>query len=231
VVNVVQYGLVYRKNKEPVTRREVEKLNAIIARVEFKIPQLHDPEFLARLPQGPDKRPAHGDQAIDDARLVPLRQRIMDLQSMDSVPRGFAFEKFLDELFDVYGLAPRGSFRLTGEQIDGSLALDGETYLLEARWRNEQAAIADLLTFSGKVNGKAQWSRGVIVSYAGFGEDGLIAFRQGRAANIVRMDGLDLYHILSGKLDLREVLRRKVRRAAETNRIFVPARELFQTVT
>jgi len=230
VVNVVQYGMAYRKNKEPVTRQEIEKLNAIIVRIGFKVPELHDPEFLGRLPQAASKKPTHGDQAIDDARLAPLRQRIMDLQSMDSGPRGFAFEKFLDELFDVYGLTPRGSFRLTGEQIDGSLVLDGETYLLEARWRNEQAAIADLLTFSGKVSGKAQWSRGVIVSYAGFTEDGLSAFRQGRAANIVGVDGLDLYHSLSGKLDLREVLRRKVRRAAETNRIFVPARELFQTV-
>ena len=44
-------------------------------------------------------------------------------------------------------------------------------------------------------------------------------------------DGLDLYHILSGTLDLREVLRRKVRRAAETNRMFVPVRELFANVT
>jgi hypothetical protein len=230
IVNIVQYGLAYRKNKEPVTRPEVEKLNAIIAQIGFKIPELYDPEFLGRLPGAAGKTPTRDDKAIDAARLSPLLERIMELQSMESVKRGFAFEKFLEELFDVYGLAPRGAFRLTGEQIDGSLVLDGDTYLLEARWRNDQAALADLLTFSGKVSGKAQWSRGVIVSYAGFTEDGLSAFRQGRPANIVGVDGLDLYHILSGKLDLREVLRRKVRRAAETNRIFVPARELFQTV-
>jgi hypothetical protein len=37
--------------------------------------------------------------------------------------------------------------------------------------------------------------------------------------------------ILSGQLDLSEVLRRKVRHAAETNRSFVPVREPFAHVT
>ena len=221
--------MTYRKNKDPVTRQEIEKINGIIVRVGFRILELHDPEFLRRLPQAGNDQPAR-DEAIDQPRLTLLLQRFMELQSMLPQPRGFAFEKFLDELFDVYGLTPRGSFRLSGEQIDGSLMLDGDTYLLEARWRNQQAAFADLMTFSGKVSGKAQWSRGVIVSYGGFTEEGLTAFGVGRAANIIGMDGLDPYHTLSGNLDLRELLRRKVRRAAETSRVFVPARELFAGV-
>ena len=65
----------------------------------------------------------------------------------------------------------------------------------------------------------------------GFSEDGLHAFRQGRRTNLIGLDALDLYHVLSGNLNLREVLRRKVRRAAETNRVFVPVRELFNNVT
>jgi uncharacterized protein YjbI with pentapeptide repeats len=34
---------------------------------------------------------------------------------------------------------PRGSFRLIGEQIDGSFHLEGETYLLEAKWQGVRA--------------------------------------------------------------------------------------------
>ncbi len=44
------------------------------------------------------------------------------------------------------------------------------------------------------------------------------------------MDGLDLYHVIEGKLDLCEVLEKKSRRAAETNQAFVPVRELFSGV-
>jgi hypothetical protein len=42
---------------------------------------------------------------------------------------------------------------------------------VEARWRNVRAAIGDLLTFSGNVGRKVQWSRGLFVSYSGFSEE------------------------------------------------------------
>lgn len=163
----------------------------------------------------------------DASALADLEQQLTSLSSLQPVPRGFAFEKFLSQLFDLFQLAPRSSFRLQGEQIDGSFRLHAEIYLLEAKWRNEQAALADLLTFSGKVEGKAQWSRGLFISYSGFASDGLAAFARGRRTNIIAMDGFDLWCALSGKLNLVEVLECKARRAAETNQAFVPVRELF----
>ena len=131
------------------------------------------------------------------------------------------------ELFEACDLAPRAAFRLTGEQIDGSLQFQGQTYLIEARWWAEQMAEAALLVFSGKVGGKAEWSRGLFISISGFTEQGLEGFSRGKPTNIICMDGLDLYHVMSGGLDLRTVIERKARIAAETNRAFVPVRELF----
>jgi hypothetical protein len=125
---------------------------------------------------------------------------------------------------------PRGSFRLTGEQIDGSFHLKNEFYLLEAKWQDAPVGLAELLTFDGKVGGKAHWSRGLFVSYSGFTDDGLQAFAQGRRTNIICMDGLDLSHVLSGRIDFVEAIERKARRAAETNRAFVPIRDLFSSV-
>lgn len=230
ILAIVQQGMAYRMKKDPVTREEIEEVNAIILRVGFKIPELLDPEFLNGLPRK-DKSKSADTSAPDPKAIADLQKKLTELQAVNAVERGFAFERLLSELFGLYGLTPRGAFRLTGEQIDGSFELESDVYLLEARWRNERATNADLLVFAGKIAGKAQWSRGLFVSYAGFSEDGLQAFGQGRPTNLIGLDGLDLYHILSGMLDLREVLRRKVRRAAETNRVFVPARELFENVT
>jgi hypothetical protein len=109
-------------------------------------------------------------------------------------------------LFALHDLAPRGSFRNTGEQIDGSFKIRGETFLLEAKWQDTLTNQADLLTFSGKVGGKAEWSRGLFVSYAGFSDDGLSAFVQGRRTNIICINGLDLTHVLSGQLNLIDVI-------------------------
>jgi hypothetical protein len=65
-------------------------------------------------------------------------------------------------------------------------------------------------------------SRGLFVSYSGFSDDGLQAFAQGRRTSIICMNGLDLFHVLSGHIDFVEVI--------ETNRAFVPVRDLFSSV-
>ena len=51
--------------------------------------------------------------------LDKLKDALVKLNDLKPTPRGFAFEKFLQELFSLFGLAPRGSFRLVGGQIVG----------------------------------------------------------------------------------------------------------------
>jgi len=99
-------------------------------------------------------------------------------------------------------------------------------YLLEAKWQGPRIGFADLMTFSGKVSGKAAWSRGLFVSNTGFSDEGLEAFSRGRATNLICFDGLDLYEVVSNRAPLAAVVEEKVRRAAETNRAFVPVRDL-----
>ena len=169
----------------------------------------------------------------DKAVLDELQKRLMAVTALPAQERGFQFEKFLGGLFEAYDLAPHAAFRLVGEQIDGSLQFQGQTYLVEARWQAEKMAEAELLVFSGKVGGKAEWSRGLFIgisSISGFTEQGLEGFARGKPTNIICVDGLDLYHVMNGGLDLRTVIERKARIAAETNRAFVPVRELFPGV-
>ena len=49
--------------------------------------------------------------------------------------RGFELEKLMRELFDLYDLDPKASFRIEGEQVDGGFSLDGTDYLFEAKWQ------------------------------------------------------------------------------------------------
>jgi hypothetical protein len=84
----------------------------------------------------------------------------------------------------------------------------------------------DLDAFQGKVERKAQWSRGLFISYSGFSKDGLEAFAVGQRTSVICMDGLDLSESLRGKLDLVQVVTAKARRGAETDRAFVLVREL-----
>ncbi len=163
--------------------------------------------------------------SIDDRTSELLMSRLLEVSSLPPQKRGYAFEAFLKEMFDAYDLCARASFRLTGEQIDGSFVMQNETYLLEAKWQNTPIGVADLHTFEGKLGEKASWSRGFFVSNSGFSIEGLQAF--GRGKRIICMDGFDLSEMLRLKLPFVEILQAKVRRAAETGNPFVSVRDLF----
>lgn len=113
---------------------------------------------------------------------------------------------------------------MIGEQIDGSFELGTDTYLLAAKWTNVKVNLATLRSFNAKVEDKAKWSRGLLVSYTGFSSEGLTAF--GRGKSVICMDGLDLHESLSRQLDFGSVLALKARHAAETGEPFVRVHEL-----
>ena len=185
--------------------------------------------LINRLEGKPDAQPdgQAPKAAYDRPKLLTLRNDLIGFAQLAPQARGYAFETLLRELFNVFGLQAREPFRLKGEQIDGSFVLQGETYLIEAKWQAAQTGVADLHTFHDKLEQKAAWTRGMFVSNSGFTEDGLVAF--GRGKRVVCMDGLDLYETLNRELPLNHFLERKVRRAAETGLPFARVRDLFPT--
>jgi len=221
ILEIVRMGMAYRSNKKaPITREEILQLNSLITRVNFKIPELWDPAFLDTLPktQLPEETQ---NKPTNQENIERLKKDLIQLTSLKPQERGFAFEKFLNQLFSVYNLDPRSSFRMVGEQIDGSFQIGSDVYLLEAKWHDKPTDQADLLVFHGKISGKSTWSRGLFVSYNSFSHDGILAFSRGRQTNIIGMNSEDLYHVLNGEMSLVEAINRKARRAAETGEFFV----------
>jgi len=235
ILEIVKRGIKYRGSKgDPITREDIKRLNELILKVRFKIPELWDENFLNSLPslsqQGISDERQEEDKITQEKRKK-LSAELLEIEKLSSKERGFAFEHFLNKLFEVFNLRPRASFRLKGEQIDGSLELDGETYLIEAKWESKQVGQHELLSFYGKIAGKATWSRGIFISYSGFTKEGLTAFSKGRPTNLITFTGQDLYFILEGYegtyLNLDEAIRLKVRYAAETGDISVSVYDLL----
>lgn len=228
LIEVVRQAMTWRRGKgNPLSREEVEELNSLLPGVGFKIPELLDPRFLDSLPHAESARSPSATATPSAAVFGDLKSKLLRVSQLAPQPRGYAFEKFLQELFEAHGLAPRGSFRLAGEQIDGSFELASETYLVEAKWQNGRTGAGELHAFSGKVGGKATWARGLFISQSGFTSDGLQAFGRGNRTAIVCMDGLDLFDALDRQIAVSDVIARKVRRAAETGNCFLRVRELF----
>ena len=104
--------------------------------------------------------------------LAVLEENFSALHQMSEQAqvRGYAFEHFLKNWFDAWGLEARSSFRTTGEQIDGSFQHGGSTYLVEAKWQNVKTDATTLHGFQGKLLERPDWTRGLFVSYAGFSD-------------------------------------------------------------
>jgi hypothetical protein len=166
---------------------------------------------------------------VSPTTLAELNGRLLALNNLEPHNRGFEFERFLKDLFEAHSLAPRSSFRLVGEQIDGSFEFNGDVYLLEAKWQAKPTSQDDLLIFREKVQSKSAWSRGLFVSNSGFSEEGIAAFARGRATNIIGMTGQDLYFILTGDISLVDAISQKVRRAAETGEFYAPIFDLLRS--
>ncbi len=237
MLTVVRQGTKYRiKNGNPVTREEIQQLNDLMRRVGFGVPELLDKKFLDGLPSDPSTR-ANVKEEVPRPRIDPevvarqalaeqmkaLHQRFLVLFAEQNVQaRGYAFEGFLNHLFQVNSLAPREPFRVVGEQIDGSFEWQSHVFLLEARWRAELADAPDLYVLRGKVEGKSDWTRGLFISMNGFSTLAPETFSKGRRANLITMDGQDLMLVLEQRCSLQDAIRVKLRHAGETGEVYLP---------
>jgi len=178
MVEIVRRAIQYRATRaNPITQKDIRNLNALLARVEFKIPELTDRAFVAALAGDDEDRESSAEGAVPEQEsLAALRDALLGLGKLDRQRQGYEFERIVGGMFEAFSLSPRKPFRVTGEQIDGSFELDHDTYLVEARWRAEPAAASDLYVLREKVAGKAAWSRGIFISNAGFSSEGMEAF-------------------------------------------------------
>ncbi len=118
-------------------------------------------------------------------------------------------------------------FRSVGQEVDGAVEIDGDFYLLEARWRQGPSNAGDLLLFQGKVDQRLQNTLGLFIAVNGFAKDAAPGLRTGKQASIVLMSGEDIVYVLEDRIGLVDLLRRKIQVARTTGDIYVAAADLL----
>lgn len=229
IVSIVQATMQYSNRSPKFDRDNLTELNKILLKLKFKIPDLWDGVFIESLPKGSKNNGQESDRK-NITYSNELKNDLIKLSTLEPKPRGFAFEKFLNTLFQIADLNPRASFRNIGEQIDGSFELDRQTYLLEAKWQNEPIGRAELAVFRDKVETKTTWARGLFISYNIFSPDGLEAFAKGKATSIIGMTGQDLHFILDDNINIADAIRAKTRWASETGEFYKSIYELLHVI-
>ncbi len=156
-------------------------------------------------------------QQLHEKRLDELRQHFLAMHQSSEDPhaRGYEFESFLNQLFELWDLNPRAAYTLDHEQVDGAFTFHTDHYILEARWWTAPLGPKEVNDFKVKVDGKARNTLGLCVSVSGF-TDGAVQQHSQPQTPLILMDGSDLFPILEGRVAFDEVLERKRRHAAET---------------
>lgn len=180
------------------------------------------------------KKEEHRQKAFEKTLQIQGVQQKLDeikkefyqlVSSAEPHTRGFQLEKIMKELFNLFDLDPKASFKVMGEQIDGAFTFENNDYLFEAKWQQEPVAVQDLDAFSGKLTRKLDNTLGLFLSINGFSEDGVRAHSTGRRLMIL-MDGSDLMAVLEGRIDLLQLLLRKRRHASQTGTIYLKIHEI-----
>ncbi len=86
-------------------------------------------------------------------KLEALRGRYFEFVMKQAAQRrGYELEKLLYDVFELFDLDPKASFKVVGEQVDGAFSLEGTDYLLEAKWQQTQVSLAALDALDRKLN-------------------------------------------------------------------------------
>lgn len=171
------------------------------------------------------KKHADGRRDLAENRAKILEERTSRLEflkqdfgrhvtSNDRQAAGYALEDIIKELFFLYDLDYRKSYRTETQQIDGHFRFEGFDYIVEAKWRKEMPNEQEIAGFKQKIDTKLDSTRGVFISILGF-RDNVIRQFSGRGANIIFWTGQDLYVVLDGRMHLHDALRSKIEKAAQ----------------
>lgn len=160
-------------------------------------------------------------------KLAELKQRFFEaMVAGDRQQTGYELEDILEALFPLFEIEYRKSYKTPTQQIDGHFRFQGFDYLVEAKWRKDQPNEQEIEGFKQKIATKLDATRGVFVSISGVRDEVLRQF-QGERSSILFVDGEDITHVLEGRVDLRDMLEKKIEKAAQEEVVFFPARKII----
>lgn len=169
-------------------------------------------------------------QGEERQRIVQERKRNLErlrelfnksVTSDNRQQAGYSLEEMLKELFAIFEIEYRKSYKTDTQQIDGHFRFEGFDYLVEAKWRKDMPTESEIGAFKQKVDTKIESTRGLFVSVMGYRSEVAAQFN-GRGANIILIDGFHLVQILEGHHDLRDMLRTIISKAAQEGLAYTP---------
>lgn len=202
--------------REAVARlkKEVGKLNA----------QVRDAKAVEKVKQ--TAREQREKAIASQQTLTTLADQLNELaKALGTQQGGYDFEKWFYALANYFELPARPPYWADKRQIDGSLTLDGTTFLIETKFTKEQIGAPDIDTFMTKTRRKADNTMGIVLSMSGFSSTA-IDEASCDGTPILLMDSAHIYGlILTGMMSFPDIIRRIKRHASQTGKAYLDVKD------
>ena len=171
-------------------------------------------------------------QAQQRAKETRAAQKSLDLFTEELtalVPKqgtqegGYDFEKWFYKLVSFFEVQARPPYKSAGRQINGSLTLDGTTFLVETKFALAKTGAPDIDVFMAKITRKADNTMGILVSMSDFTSGAVKEASRDRTPMMLLDYGHFFNLVLNGRMTLPDVIRRAKRHASQTGEAFLPA--------
>jgi hypothetical protein len=157
----------------------------------------------------------------EQSDLLKLRERLDALvPRMGSQGAGYDFQTWFYDLMDYCEVDNRRPFVSVGRQIDGSLTIDGTTYLVELKFTGPQSDATDIDSLKAKIESKSDNTMGVMVSMSGYSSVAVTGASIARTT-VLLFDFSHLYMVLQGIETFQNVIRRVRRHSSQTGSAYL----------
>jgi hypothetical protein len=156
--------------------------------------------------------------------LSKLEEQLMEISKrLGTKEAGYAFQDWFYKLVDYFEIHNRQPYAVDGRQIDGSITVDGTTYLVELKFTREQSNAPDIDSFFKKVSAKADNTMGVMFSISGYSS---VAIKEasGPKGLLLLFDQNHIYMLLHGACSMEELICRVRRHASQTGEAYLVPR-------
>lgn len=134
---------------------------------------------------------------------------------------GYRFQDWYYDMLDYFEVPSRRPYVVGGRQIDGSVTVDGTTYLNELKFTREQATGPDVDILHKKVHDKSDNTMGIMVSMSGYSKPAMEG-ASGPRSLILLLDYSHLYLLLTGAMTFTELVTRIGRHSSQTGEAYLP---------
>ena len=121
---------------------------------------------------------------------------------------------------DYFEIDNRRPYKIEGRQIDGSVTLEGTTYLVELKFTLNQSGALDIDSFKSKVVTKADNTMGIMISMSGYSSVAINEASRDRTP-LLLLDFKHLYMLFTGSLRFSEMVARVRRHSSQTGQAYL----------